>query len=101
MNKVKIHRLNPLGNQTTMKTETELNEEILKVTMEILKKHPELSKQLAEMPVTIPDQSSPEVTNKLLGDYLHSLNTILSTYTENQKTINTGEINPEIKTNTL
>jgi hypothetical protein len=83
-----------------MKTDTELNAEILKVTMTILKNHPELSKHLREMPVTVPNESDPEVTNKSLRDYLSSLNTLLTTYSNNQDAVQSDEVHPIIKTTT-
>ena len=39
-----------------MQTEEDLNKEILTITMDIVKNHPELSKYLDEMPVTIPNK---------------------------------------------
>jgi len=60
-----------------METEKELNAKILALTMQIHEKHPELSKFLEEMPVTVPDQSDPEINIKILKDYLESLNNML------------------------
>ncbi len=60
-----------------METEKELNAKILALTMQIQEKHPELSKFLEEMPVTVPDQSDPEINIKILKDYLESLNNML------------------------
>ena len=47
-----------------MKTEKELNDAILKITMKIRNDYPELSKYLSEMPVTIPDITNPEINIK-------------------------------------
>ncbi len=66
-----------------MKTEKELNEAILKITMKIRNDHPELSKYLSEMPVTIPDISNPEIDNKILTEYLESLENLLKKYIPN------------------
>lgn len=66
-----------------MKSEKELNEAILKITMKIRNDYPELSKYLSEMPVTIPDISSPEIDNKILTDYLESLENLLKKYIPN------------------
>lgn len=63
-----------------MKTEKEINAGILKITSLILQKHPELSTKLEEMPVTIPNESSPEITLKILNDYYESLLKILEEY---------------------
>lgn len=63
-----------------MKTEKELNAEILKITMTIKDNYPELSKYLEEMPVTIPDEKDPEITRKNLQAYFDSLNSVLTKY---------------------
>ena len=63
-----------------MKTEVDLNKKILDITLLIQKKHPELSKYLAEMPVTIPDTKSPEIDAKNLHEYYKSLKELLSKY---------------------
>jgi hypothetical protein len=69
-----------------MKTVIELNDEILKITMTIQQKYPELSKYLVEMPVTIPNEDDPEINCKNLQDYLNSLNSLLDTYVPNHRT---------------
>ena len=56
-----------------MKTEKELNTDILKITMIIQSKFPELSKYLAELSVTIPDVANPEINTKILKEYYDSL----------------------------
>ncbi|NEW84496.1 MAG: hypothetical protein GZ094_19315 [Mariniphaga sp.] len=63
-----------------MQTEKELNAKIMAITTQIKEKHPELSKQLDEMPITIPDESNPEINIKILKEYLDSLNNILKKY---------------------
>jgi hypothetical protein len=63
-----------------METENELNAKILKITMTIREKHPELSKYLEEMTETIPDEKNPEITLKGLREYYDSLNSMLSKY---------------------
>lgn len=72
-----------------MKTETELNAEILKATLKIKDYAPELEKYIAEMPVTIPDADNGEsalVNHKILSDYLDSLNHVLKKYEEEKVT---------------
>lgn len=64
-----------------MEAEKELNAKILKVTMTIKEQHPELSKYIEEMPVTIPDEKHPEITLKILQAYYDSLNSIVDKYT--------------------
>ncbi|MFE3867232.1 hypothetical protein ACFX5E_03975 [Flavobacterium sp. LS2P90] len=63
-----------------MKTEKEIEEAILKITMKINTEYPELSKYLEEMPVTIPDIKNPEINIKILQDYYNSLDSILKKY---------------------
>ena len=62
-----------------MKTE-ELNSKILKITLTIQEKYPELSKYLNEMPVTIPNEKDPEINNKNLKEYYNSLSSLLQNY---------------------
>ena len=68
-----------------MKTEKELNEEIMKTTLLIQEKHPELSKYIIEMPVTNPEKEHPEISIKQLSNYLDSLNNILKKYAPTHK----------------
>lgn len=68
-----------------MGTEKELNEEILRVTLLIQEKHPELSKYIIEMPVTNPQKEHPEINVKHLSNYLDSLNNILKKYAPTHK----------------
>ncbi|WP_338644873.1 hypothetical protein V5J73_08200 [Flavobacterium sp. KS-LB2] len=66
-----------------MKTEKELNDAILKITLKIQNDYPELSKYLSEIPVTIPNISNPEINNKALTNYYESLENILEKYIPN------------------
>lgn len=66
-----------------MKTEKELNDAILKMTLKIRNEYPELSKYLVEMPETIPDTNNPKINIKILKDYYESLNSILKKYSPN------------------
>jgi hypothetical protein len=68
-----------------MKTEKELNADILKITMLIQDKSPELSKYIAEMPVTIPNVATPEINIKILKDYYDSLVILLKDYDKNHR----------------
>lgn len=63
-----------------METEKELNSKILQLTMKIKAQHPELSKYIEEMPVTIPDETNPEITLTNLKTYYDSLNSIVKKY---------------------
>lgn len=62
------------------KSEKELNANILKITLTIKDKYPELSKYIEEMPVTIPDEKNPVVNLKNLKGYYDSLNSVLNKY---------------------
>ncbi len=70
-----------------MQTEKELNEKILKITIKIQEKYPELSKYIAEMPVTIPDKAFPEINIEHLNNYYNSLNELVKKYVENHDDI--------------
>ena len=63
-----------------MKTETELDENILKITMTIKNEFPELMKFLNEMPETIPTDKTPEISTKILQEYFDSLEIMLRKY---------------------
>ena len=66
-----------------MKTEAELNKDIVKITMTIRNEFPELMKFINEMPVTIPNMESPEINVKILQDYFDSLEDLLRKYAPN------------------
>lgn len=65
-----------------MKTEKQLNSDILEITMKIKEKFPELSKYILEMPETIPNMENPEVTRTALQDYYNSLDILVKGYIE-------------------
>lgn len=58
----------------------EYNEKIMKITDKIKDERPELVKYLEEMTVTIPDESHPEMTIKILQEYYESLIALLDKY---------------------
>jgi hypothetical protein len=66
-----------------MKTEKELNDDILKITITIKESFPELSKYIEEMPITIPKSSNPEINIKKLKDYYDSLDNLMKKYAKN------------------
>ncbi len=68
-----------------MKTESEINADILKITMRIKTAYPELYTSISEMPVTIPNVSNPEMNRKTLTDYYNSLEDLLKTYSPTHK----------------
>jgi len=61
-----------------MKSESELNADIFKITLAIQARFPELSKYLDEMPVTIPN-----INPDILKDYYDSLEILMSDYALN------------------
>jgi hypothetical protein len=60
--------------------ENDLNSKILEITLKIKDQYPELSKYIEEMPVTIPDEKQPEITQQNLKAYYDSLSDVLSKY---------------------
>lgn len=66
-----------------MKTEAQLNSNIVKMTMTIRNEFPELMTFLGEMPVTLPNIENPEISNKILQDYYDSLENLLRKYAPN------------------
>ena len=65
-----------------MTTEKELNAAILKKTLMIQERFPELSKYIEEMPITIP-VNNPEINLKQLTDYYNSLENLIEKYAKN------------------
>ena len=66
-----------------MKTENEINKDIIETTMVIDETFPELSKYIEEMPVTIPNTNEPEINETNLKDYQSSLDALLNKYAVN------------------
>ena len=65
---------------TNMKSEKELNADILKVTLRIQEKYPELLPFIEEMTVTIPDKQNPEINVTHLQNYYNSLLSMVEKY---------------------
>ena len=63
-----------------IKSERELNHDILKITMAIEELFPELSKYIAEMPIKISDNYGAGVNSKNLQDYYDTLDAFLKKY---------------------
>lgn len=63
-----------------LEIEKDLNLRILKTTMMIKENHPELSKYIEEMLVSIPNEKNPEITLNNLRTYHDSLNSMLNKY---------------------
>ena len=66
-----------------MRTEKELNNDIVDITLRITTNYPELSKYLKEIPVSIPDKEHPEINIKVLQEYYNYLESIFEKYDEN------------------
>ncbi|OFY84801.1 MAG: hypothetical protein A3F72_05965 [Bacteroidetes bacterium RIFCSPLOWO2_12_FULL_35_15] len=60
--------------------EKEFNSRILKITMLILEKYPEMYKYIDEMKVTIPDEKDPGIALKNLKAYFDTLDSMLNKY---------------------
>jgi hypothetical protein len=65
-----------------METQKTISEKILEITMLVKEKYPELQQFLVEMPITIPNDSNPEITIKILQDYYNSLADLVKKYEE-------------------
>lgn len=68
-----------------MKTEKELNSDILKITMKIREAYPELLKYLGEMPFKISYAVSNTLNLIALNDYYDSLHMIYKKYAFNHQ----------------
>ena len=70
-----------------MKTEAEINNDILKITLIIQEKFPELTKYISEMPVTLPDCQHPSINYKHLEEYYQSLFELVKNYNDSENII--------------
>jgi hypothetical protein len=68
-----------------MKTEIQLNDEIIFITKKIRELHPELLKFISEIPVQINNYENKEVDLKQLQDYYNSLVIFLTKYSISHK----------------
>jgi len=59
--------------------------DILRTTLLIHQTHPELSKYLDEMTVTLPDVNNPVISNQVLMEYSETLHTILNSYSKKRR----------------
>jgi hypothetical protein len=67
-----------------METEKTLTQRIMAVTLEIQENYPELTKYMAEMTVTNPDEKDPDVNKIKLQEYYDSLIAMVKKYKESQ-----------------
>ncbi len=65
-----------------MKTEDVINARILEITMQIQNEFPELSKYIAEIPITIPNEPTPEISLKVLTEYYDTLQILIKDYAQ-------------------
>jgi len=65
-----------------MKTETEWNQDILKITMKIHQEFPELSKYIEEMPEEFGDKVTEDENLKALKEYYDSLRDLGGEYSK-------------------
>lgn len=63
-----------------MKTKSELENDILNITMKIYEDFPELSRYIKEMPVKVTEEHNGEVSIKNLEEYYNSLEGLVRTY---------------------
>ncbi|MCD6065962.1 MAG: hypothetical protein K0S33_788 [Bacteroidetes bacterium] len=68
-----------------MKTEEELNRDIIKITAMIREKFPELSKFIGEMPVKVSYTDGADPNLKGLNEYYNSLETLVKKYADNHE----------------
>ena len=70
-----------------MKTLQDIENQIIRLTLSIEVNYPELYVTLNENPITIPKKEHPEMSIKIMEDYLESLKQILKQYikTHNKK----------------
>ena len=73
--------------RSLMKTEKDLNEAILKITMKIQDEFPELTKYLKEMPVKFSSASANGVSVASLQEYHDSLTALMKNYSEEHRRI--------------
>jgi hypothetical protein len=65
-----------------MKTETDWDKDILRITLEIQKKYPELVKYLNEIPVKLIEKDSKEINIKNLKEYYNSSVSVVDKYSK-------------------
>lgn len=61
---------------------TKILEQINKLTLKIETDYPELYSFIEEEPITIPSFEHPDITNKVLKDYLESLKGLIKSHKE-------------------
>ncbi len=72
-----------------MKTETDWDKDILRVTLEIQQKYPELVKYINEIPVKLTEKDSKEINIKNLKEYYNSLVNVIDKYSKTHEAAKT------------
>jgi hypothetical protein len=76
--------LNELFAGGNLESEQDLSTRISQLTSIIQEQYPELLPYLAEIPVSVPSDPSPEVNSKILKDYYDSLYQIVKNHEMNR-----------------
>lgn len=79
-----------------MKTKTELDQDILNITLKINQEFPELAKYLQEMPVTVPDNDNSKVNLNSLNEYYDSLVVMMKNYSKTHSAASKGAVDKAI-----
>jgi hypothetical protein len=69
-----------------MKTKAELEKDIIKITMNIHRKFPELTKYISEIPETFSKNDNNQVDTRLFKEYYNSLEEVVSEYAKTHVT---------------
>ncbi|GEM_PF-2098042 len=89
LSKESMKNLKELFAEGNLESEKDLNDRIIKITNTIQESYPELMPYLAEMPVNVPADPSPEVNYKTLRDYYDSLYQIVTNIEKSKSQDNT------------
>jgi len=76
-----------LQNYFKMKTKIQLEKAIIKITMKIRVKYPELSKYIEEMPVKISEDDTTPMNNKNMKEYYSSLVELFDEYSKTHEAV--------------
>lgn len=76
--------LNDLFAGGNLESEQDLSARIMQITTVIQDKYPELLPYIGEIPVTVPNDPTPQVNNKILKDYYDSLYQIVRNHEMNK-----------------
>lgn len=78
-----------------MKTATDWDKDILRITLEINQKFPELVKFMNEIPVKVLEKDNEAANVKNMEEYYHSLETIVKNYSKTHPSITTTSATAE------